>query len=355
MIKTFFCTFSKEKNKDFHSNDIFFNCFLRGTMESITTEEPSLIITDEADDFGPEGIEPTLTSGHINNKKLAVDTIYFLLSVIAGLCTLITVIRTKSVRNQLLGVMLINLAVAMLIRAMVVTTRNIENESRGMDNFGTVGCFLWYNCWIFSKSAVNASIITICLDATFNLPPSRKAQIIGTLCIWGYAIAHTVLELYVILDGPRLDDMSEFNGRFYTCLAGLKSEYNWVYALFFIVFYSIVPSIFALIALIRFCCTHRTNQATQGKKLPFVLTAMLYLILVSIVQVLLACMRYRIIWIDLSFDGYLRLHAILEYGKVVISLIWLFLIPDLRNKCLCREMSIDDSYLSDNKLSFHCI
>ena len=310
-------------------------------MNSTTTEEPSMIITDEADDFGPEEIEPTLASRHISNEKLAVDTIYFLLSVICGLCIIITVIRRKSVRSQLLEAMLSNLAVAMLIRAMVATARNIETESRGMANFGTVGCFLWYNGRIFSRSAVNASIITICLDATFNLPQSRKAQIIGTLCIWGYAIAHTVLELYVILDGPRLDYMIQLNARFYTCLASLKSEYKWPYALFLFVFYSIVPSIFALIALIRFCCTHRTNKVTQSKKLPLVLTAILYLILVSIVQVLLACKGYHII--DLLFDGYMRILAILENGKVVISLIWLFLIPDLRNKCLCREISIDDS------------
>ena len=41
-------------------------------MGSSTTEEPSMIVIDEGDDFGLEEIEPTLTSRHINNEKISI-------------------------------------------------------------------------------------------------------------------------------------------------------------------------------------------------------------------------------------------------------------------------------------------
>ena len=301
-------------------------------MGSSTTEEPSMIVIDEGDDFGLEEIEPALTSRHINNEKLASNIIFFVLSIISGLCALTTVIRTKSVRSQLFGVILVNLAVAVLIRAMIVT-RDIEIEFRGgLGNFGTTGCFFYHIGSMLSGFVINASTLTIFLDCTFNLPQSRKAQIIGTGFIWVFSMIITMFVAYVPLKGPEV-----FGFHHNLCGSGLRWSYL-AYELLSLAIYCIVPSIFTLVTLIRFCCTHKTNKATQGKKLPFVLSAMLYLILVLMVQALLYLVRN-----GFPYEVHLWLYVILECVRVSISMIWLFLIPDLRNKCLCREISDVDS------------
>ena len=301
-------------------------------MDPFTTEDPSMIVMDEDDDFGLDEIETTLTSQRINHEKLAANIIVFLWSVMSGSCTLITVIRTKSVRGQLLGVMLINLAVAVVCEGITIA-KTIETEFRGgIGNFGTIGCHLYFIALIFFRYVINASIITVFLDSTFNLPQSRKAQIIGTLCIWVFAMALTAFKVYGILQGPTV---MEYHHNL--CAAVFRWPY-WVLEFFYLVYHCIVPSCFTLVTLIRFCCTHRTNKASRGKKLPFVLSAVLYLILTLLLQVLFHLMRS-----GFPYDAYLWFLVVLECIRLSISLIWLLLIPDLRNKCLCREISEEDS------------
>ena len=237
-------------------------------MDSPTTEEPSMIVIDEGEDL--EELEPTVISRHINSDKLAANTMFFVLFIICGLCVLTTVIRTKSVRSQLLGVILVNLAVATLIRALIVT-RDIEIEFRGgIGNFGTVGCFFYHVGSIWSAFVINASILTIFVDCTFNLPQSRKAQIIGIVCIWAVPMIITMFIVY----GP-LKDPEVFKSHGNLCGSELRWSFR-VYKVLAFVFHCIVQSIFTLVTLIRFCCTQRTNNATQGKKLPFILSAVIY-------------------------------------------------------------------------------
>ena len=299
-------------------------------MDLSTTKAPYEIIIDEGEDFSSEEIETFRTSPKIIHENLAAHTIYFLLAVISSLCVLITVIRTKSVRGQLLGVMLVNLAVAVLIRAMVIT-REMETESRGgMPNFGTVGCHLYYIGLGMSICLSNAAIVIICLDATFDLPQSRKTQVISTVCVWVLAIAFTAIIFYGLWNGPEVF----YNVDHDVCALTLAAP-RWAAELVNQLTFHYIPTTFVLVTLIKFCCTHRKTKATEGKKLPFVLTAVTYLVLMWAVQIF-----YNIITNGVSFrwwSMYIWFVTIMECGKAVISLIWLFLMADLRNKCLCRE------------------
>ena len=129
-------------------------------MQPSTTDPPSAFI------FPPVVVE-----------RLAACSVLYLLAVICSLCVILTVIRTKSVRSQLLGAMLINLAVAVLIRAMTVVVRDIESDSRGgIENFGTVGCHVYHNGYNVSEAVINAAILIICLDTTFSFPQSLIVQ-----------------------------------------------------------------------------------------------------------------------------------------------------------------------------------
>ena len=117
---------------------------------------------------------------------------------------LITVLRTKSVRGRLLGTMLINLAVAELTRGMVVT-RDIETESRvGSQNFGPLGCHLYYIGLGMSICVSNAAIAISCLDATLNLSQSLKTQVLAAVCSWVLAIIFTAIMFYGLARGPEV-------------------------------------------------------------------------------------------------------------------------------------------------------
>ena len=164
-------------------------------MDSYTTEEITLDDSDYYDsdyydsdyydnDYYPEKMQPTLPPRPVIHGRLAAHTIYVVFAGLSSLCVMITVIRTKSVRGQLLGVMPISLIVAILIRAMVVVSRDIETVSRGgIGNFGTLGCHLYSMERFSSGCAANVAIAIICLDVTFSLPQNRKTQIISTVCI----------------------------------------------------------------------------------------------------------------------------------------------------------------------------
>ena len=84
--------------------------------------------------------------------------------------------------------------------------------------------------------------------------------------------------------------------------------------------YNILPTIPVLVTLVRFCCIFGKNKSTEGKKLPFVLTAMIYLVTMWALQVVT---HFYIPWLS-SFTGYFWIYMTLEFGRVAILLIWLF-------------------------------
>ena len=306
-------------------------------MDRSTTETPWMFVMEETEDFNFTEIEPILASRAINIERMVADSVHFLLAVVSSLCVTITVIRTKSVRSQLLGVMLINLSVAVLIKGLIFT-RHIEAEVRGRQNFGTLGCHLYYIGMAMSYYAANGSFVVICLDSTFSLPQSRVARMIGTFCTWVLAIIFSVIAIYGIDKGPEV--IKHYRGH-NICVAYHRSPIV-IQRIFTELLYYIVPSVLVLVTLVRFCCTHRTNSSTKGKRIPFVLTAVMYLVLLWMART-----SYEIAVRDLSnrrFDKLFFWSSSLNYyGRAVISLVWLVLIPDLRNKCLCRGRADQDS------------
>lgn len=299
------------------------------TMERFTTEAPWWIVMDETDDFNFTEIEPFVVRPNVVHERLAIYTILFLLGVVTSLSLLITVIRTKSVRSQLLGVMLIHMAVSIFVRTMVFT-REMETESRGgIGNFGTVGCHLYFIGYMVSSIVFNAAFVTICLDTTFTLPQSRRAQVIATICISVFAITFTVIMLYGLGMGPEVQRDYGQN----MCVFYMRVSYV-VREIVDQIIYHLIPTLIVLVTLIRFCCTHSTNKSTEGKKLPLVLTALIYLVTMWALQVV-----YNLQY----FYMYLWFYMIAEFGHVVMALLWLSLTPDLRNKCFCRKTPDDES------------
>ena len=297
-------------------------------MDQNTTESPAEIIID------PE--EPVPPSRTVNHEKLAAHTIYVIFAVISSLCVLITVIRTKSVRNQLLGVMLINIAVVDLIHAMVVT-RSIETESRGgIGNFGSIGCQFYIIGSKVTGVVIYSCTGIICLDITFRLPQTRKAQAVATICIWGFGIIFALLMTYGALEGPYV--RKEIDSR---CSPRLRWS-HWVHIWLSLCVFHIIPSVIVVVALIRFCYPDSANQSIKDKMLPFILTATMFLVPGWAIE-LLNCIMHNGMRFAWSYDLFFFFVIIMEMRFSAILLVWLFLIPDLRNKFLCRETADVDS------------
>ena len=145
-------------------------------MERSTTEAPWWDDMYETEYFNFTDIEPYVFTPHVAHERLVAFAVLAIFAVISSLCVLITVIRTESVRSQLLGVVLINLAVAVLLHD-VILAKEMESEARGgVGNFGTVGCNFYYFAYTVSGFVIHVAIIIICIDTTFSLPQSRIVQ-----------------------------------------------------------------------------------------------------------------------------------------------------------------------------------
>ena len=279
-------------------------------------------------------LSPMFFTPRVAHERLVAFAVLALFAVISSLCVLITVIRAKSVQSQLLGVMLINLAVAVLLHD-VLLAKEMESEARGgVGNYGTVGCNFYYFAYTASGFVIHAAIIIICIDTTFSLPQSRIVQILATVCVWVLAIICTAINLYGLGEGPTV--YKEYGEN--RCVVNMRGSYL-LRVILDLFLYNILPTIPILVTLIMFCIRYGSNKYTEGKKIPFVLTALIYLATMWALQIVT---HFCIPWLS-SFAGYFWVFMILEFGKVVILLIWLFLIPDLRNKCLCREATADES------------
>ena len=111
----------------------------------------------------------------------------------------------------------------------------------------------------------------------------------------------------------------------------------WVHALLRLMVIHIIPTVFVLVTLIKFCFIVGKSHSIQNKKLPFILTTIIYLLSDQLILCLVLNDGPP------SRDLYSLLLMIKESGMVVISLIWLVFTPDLRNKCLCRETTDGDA------------
>ena len=303
-------------------------------MGRSTTEAPWWDDMYEMEYFNFTDLQPNVFTPRVAHERLVAFAVLAIFAVISSLCVLITVIRTESVRSQLLGVVLINLAVAVLLHD-VILAKEMESEARGgVGNFGTVGCNFYYFAYTLSGLVIHVAIIIICIDTTFSLPQSRIVQIMITACVWVSAIIFTAINLYGLGEGPTV--YKEYGEN--RCVVNMRGSYL-LRVILDLFLYNILPTIPILVTLVRFCCIFGTNKSTEGKKLPFVLTALIYLVTMWALQVVT---HFHILWLS-TFGGYFWVYMILEFGKVGILLIWLFLVSDLRNKCLCREVAAGES------------
>ena len=231
-------------------------------MAEYTTQEPWLLVMDEINLINISDIEPLVyASRPVDQAKVAAHLILVILTIVVSLYLLVTVLFTKSVRSQLVGVLLINMAVALLIST-VVHSRHLEAEANALHgNFGTAGCHLFMMVSYVYIGVFNATVVLLCVNAVFILPQSVISRSSVTV------ITFSVVLLYGFASGPKVLQ----HHRDSMCTIDNVTSIFW-FETITLLFYDIVPTVFLIVTLIKCCFAHRINKASQGNILPFGLT-----------------------------------------------------------------------------------
>ena len=308
-------------------------------MDRYTTEEPWYTALDETEFFNKSESESANVGYPMNKPRVAALSISFILGIISSLCLLVTVIKTKTVRNQLVGVFLISMAVATLLSTCVLS-RWLQLEIQGGKyDVGLVACHLYYLFFYVTVAAFNATVILLGLDTTFDFKQNKTIKFAVTLSIWLISMIFSLVLLYGFGTGPQL--MAALDGYSY-CTLGFDYYTN---EMVVHILFEIVPTIFLLIAFIKSCCLCRDNKApSDGKMLPFVLMAITFLVLTWTERFTF------VLYYSSGFLGTLAdIHAwatlVKTYQMPFICFYWLFLLSDLRKTFLCRGESAEESPL----------
>ena len=203
-----------------------------------------------------------------------------------------------------------------------------------------------------SEAVIKAAILIICLDTTFSFPQSPTVQYIVSVFIWFFAVIFSWVYLYYLSGG--LNVVRWGNGGF--CFISKKRP-GWVRDIMTILIFHLISTTLVLFSMFRFCCSHSTNKATRGKKMPFVLTAVIYLLLTWAVELSIFCNMIKVPFASPRSNYWLG--KAFEFRRVVILLVWLLFIPDLRKIFFCiksvenEPLEISTGYITHSERNEH--
>ena len=278
----------------------------------------------------------------MTTEEFAAYTTYVIVATISFLCVCTTVFRTKSVRNQLLGAMLINLAVgyyivciyyfACIYSPLLAEKSYLVKRSFVISDIGSLQCYLQLSASYISKIAVNASIIIILFDAAFSFPQTRKAQILVTVVIWAGAVVISVGMLYGIQEAP------EWIGESSQCYINLRNSQSFSHWCSHYFIYGVRSIVIVVSVIIFFVSIKNMFISSNVKRVPFFLTATFFMVLESTTQTLYCVSCFELFDTRKAYSSfYVWQYVLCDYGGVLISLFWLILMPDLRNKFLGKN------------------
>ena len=275
----------------------------------------------------------------MKHEEFTAYTIYIILASVSFFCVIITVFRTKSVRNQLLGAMLINLAVGnYLLNIFYMHQAELAYmgiSSASMSDTGTLGCYFYLSTTYISTIVTNISIVVILVDVIFILPQNRKSQILVTVVIWVMAVILSVVVMLGVHESPLHHHVDTGN----ECYINVRNP-QWISeSPLRYIFYG-VSEICIIAIVIIICILYDKSMSFESRKVPFFLTIAIYLVLSWIADLLLFVSRFtffRTVEINMT-SFYLWPPVIRDCGMVLISIVWLCLTPDLRNTVLCKTL-----------------
>ena len=282
-----------------------------------------------------------VSSQHIH--KITVLIVIFIVSFIFTISLLITVLLTKAVRTQMVGTLLINMALAVMLFG-VIGIPVMVREELDYPDMETFSCRTIYIFLYVPTLTFNASLVFLGVDSIFELPNSVRFRLGLLTVMWSFAFTFALAEVYGVGNGythdaPVLCTLSQTRSN----IVELTIEFAYVYLPLLCIL------IIIIVIVVKYLKNHNSNKTVNlGEARPFVISAILFITLVSPLRILhyfRAGREKELFPVDLSefFSWIMIVYLVV---RPVICIIWIFTLPALRGT-ICRKGSSpdEDTYL----------
>ena len=287
--------------------------------------------------------ESDVSGQHIH--EVTVLIVLFIMSFLFTVCLTATILLTKTIRSQTMGILLINMSIAVFIFQVIARPVTIRENLHYSDT-EKISCHLIYIVTLATTTTFNLTLVLLGIDATFNLSNSVIVRMSVTIAIWILPFVLAVVELHgegsnYIKDIPRLCQLTQRYPETFKVLVELTH-----------VFMPLVGMLLILIIImVKFCRARCNDQSIElTKAIPFLISAVIILISVS---------PLRIVYI-LKENGWnvpITLPELYHWTTLVqvvlrpvICIIWVFMFRGFR-KTTFRKTNTDGEsrYLLNNK------
>ena len=288
-----------------------------------------------------------VSSQHIH--KITVLIVIFIISFVFTICLSVTVLLTKTVRTQLLGILLINMVIAVMLFEVIGVPVMIRGELdyTDMEAFScqTTYVFLYVSTIIF-----NFNLVLLGVDAAIDLPSYTAFRLALLGPVWSFAFIFALVEVFgigngYIHDAPRLCTLHQRHSK--SQMVEMTVEFVYLYLSLFCVL------IITIIIVVKYFRNRNSEKPfDMSKAKPFVISGVVFFVLVAPLRILYYLRvnnSDRTVPVKSSelFNWVMIVYLIV---RPVICIIWTFTLPAFRETIFHKEASRGESiYLLNNR------
>ena len=273
-----------------------------------------------------------VSSQHIH--KITVLIVIFIISLVFTICLSVTVLLTKTVRTQLLGILLINMVIAVMLFEVIGVPVMIRGELDYPD-METFSCQTTYIFLYVSTLIFNFNFVLLGVDAVFDLPSHNAFRLALLGAVWSFAFIFALMEVYgigngYIHDAPRLCTLNQRH----STIVEMTVEFVYLYLPLFCVL-----TITIIIVVKYFRNRNSEKQFDMSKAKPFVISGMVFFALVAPLRILY---YLRVNDSDRTVKSSELLNWIMIVYLIVrpvICIIWTFTLPAFRETIFHKDAS----------------
>ena len=286
-----------------------------------------------------------VSSQHIH--KITVLIVILIISFTFTICLSVTILLTKTVRTQLLGILLINMVIAVMLFEVIGVPVMIRGELDYPDR-EAFSCQTTYVFLYVSTIMFNFNLVLLGVDAVFDLPSHTAFRLALGGAVWSFAFIFALVEVYgigngYIHDAPRLCTLHLRHSK----IVEMTVEFVYLHLPLFCVL-----TVTIIIVVKYFRNRNSEKPFDMSKAKPFVISGVVFFVLVAPLRILYY-MRVnnsdRTVPIKSSelFNWIMIVYLIV---RPVICIIWTFTLPDFRETIFHKEASRRESiYLLNNR------
>ena len=295
----------------------------------------------ETPNNGSEG-DHQVSSQHIH--KITVLIVIFIISFVFTISLVVTVLLTKTVRTQYLGILLINMAIAVMLFEVIGIPVMIRDELDYPD-MQTFSCQTTYVFLYVATIVFNLNLVLLGVDAVFDLPSGTTFRLALLGAVWSFAFIFTLMEVngignVYIHDAPRLCMLNQRH----SITVEMTVEFVYIHLPVFCVF------VITIIIVVKYFRNRKSEKPfDMSKAKPFVISGMVFIALVTPLRILYYLRVNQAVPVK-SSELLSWIMIVYLVTRPVICIIWTFTLPAFRETIFHKDASRDENiYLLNNR------